>query len=99
MDLLSKKTKTKQKTTNKQTRRRYPANTTKDTDYADNLALHANTPALAKFLLFSQEQTAGAIALYAKANKTVEVFKTRRNNLHFRYQATKICGQVHVPQE
>ena len=35
--------------------RRYPADTITDADYADDIALLANTPTQAEFLLHSQE--------------------------------------------
>ena len=41
-----------------------------DADYADNLALLANTPAPIESLLHSQEQTAGIISHYVNINKT-----------------------------
>ena len=39
-----------------------------DADYADNIALLANTPTQAKFLLHSLEQAAGGIGLHMNAN-------------------------------
>ena len=41
-----------------------------DTDYADNIALPANTPAEAESLLHSLEQAAEGISLNMNANKT-----------------------------
>ena len=41
-----------------------------DADNADDIALQANTPAQAKFLLHSLERAAGNIGLYINANKT-----------------------------
>ena len=42
----------------------------KDSDYADNLALLANTPAQAKYLLHNLKQAAKGIGLYVIADKT-----------------------------
>ena len=50
--------------------RRYPAQTITDADYADNIALLANT---SESLLHSMEQAAGGIGLHVNADKTVHV--------------------------
>ena len=50
--------------------RRYPAKTITDTDYADDIAILANTPDQAETLLHSLEQAAAGIGLYVKAHKT-----------------------------
>ena len=49
--------------------RRYPAKTITDADYADNIALLANTPNQAETLLHSLEQAAAGIGLHVKAHK------------------------------
>ena len=48
--------------------RRYNAETTRDVDYADDIALLVNTPDQAESLLHSLEQTAGDIGLYLSVN-------------------------------
>ena len=50
--------------------RRYPAKTITDADYADNIAILANTPNQAETLLHSLEQAAAGIGLYVNAHKT-----------------------------
>ena len=50
--------------------RRYPAKTITDTDYADDIAILANTPDQAETLLHSLEQAAAGIGLYVNAHKT-----------------------------
>ena len=50
--------------------RRYPAQTITDMDYADDVALLANTPAQAKSLLHSLEKAAGSIGLHVNVDKT-----------------------------
>ena len=51
--------------------RRYPAKTITDADYADDIAILANTPNQAKTLLHSLERAAaGIIGLYVNAHKT-----------------------------
>ena len=41
-----------------------------DSNYADDIALLANTPAQPKSLLHNLEQAAGGIGLYVNADKT-----------------------------
>ena len=50
--------------------RRYPAQTIMNADYADDIALLANTPAQAESLLHSLKQAAGGIGLYVNTDKT-----------------------------
>ena len=50
--------------------RSYPAKTITDTDYADDIALLANTPNQAKTLLHSLERAAAGIGLHVNAHKT-----------------------------
>ena len=49
---------------------RYPAKTITDADYADDIAILANTPDQAETLLHSLEQAATGIGLYVNAHKT-----------------------------
>ena len=51
-----------------------------DTDYADDIALLANTPAQAEILLHSLERAAAGIHLYVNAHKTeYTCFNQRRD--------------------
>ena len=50
--------------------RRYPAKTITDADYADDIAILANTPKPAETLLHSLERAAAGIGLHVKAHKT-----------------------------
>ena len=50
--------------------RRYPAKTITDADYADDIALLANTPNQAETLLHSLERDAAGIELHVNAHKT-----------------------------
>ena len=50
--------------------RRYPAKTITDTDYADDIAILANTPNQAETLLHSLERAAAGIGLHVNAHKT-----------------------------
>ena len=54
----------------KKRNRRYPAKTITDADYADNIALLANTPNQAETLLHSLERAAAGIGLHVNAHKT-----------------------------
>ena len=55
--------------TNKRSRM-YPAKTITDDDYADDIAILANTPNQAKTLLHSLERAAAGIGLHVNAHKT-----------------------------
>ena len=50
--------------------RKYPAKTITDADYADDIAILANTPNQAETLLHSLERAAAGIRLYINAHKT-----------------------------
>ena len=50
--------------------RRYPAKTITDADYADEIALLANTPNQAETQLYSLKRAAAGIGLHVKAHKT-----------------------------
>ena len=50
--------------------RMYPAKTITDADYADDIAILANTPNQAETLLHSLERAAAGIGLYVNAHKT-----------------------------
>ena len=54
----------------KERSRRYPAKTITDADYADDIAILANTPDQAETLLHSLERAAAGIGLYVKTHKT-----------------------------
>ena len=51
-------------------KRRYPAKTITDADYADDIAILANTPNQAETLLQSLEQAVAGIGLHVNAHKT-----------------------------
>ena len=50
--------------------RRYPAKTITDADYADDIAILANTPNQAETLVHSLERAAAGIDLHVNAHKT-----------------------------
>ena len=54
----------------KKSSRRYPAKTITDADYANDIAILANTPGQDETLLHNLEQAATGIGLYVNAHKT-----------------------------
>ena len=56
--------------TDEEKSRRYPATTITDADYADDIAILANTPDQAETLLHSLERAAASIGLHVNAHKT-----------------------------
>ena len=50
--------------------KRYPEKTITDADYADDIAILANTPNQAETILHSLERAAAGIGLYVNAHKT-----------------------------
>ena len=65
----------------KEISRRYPAHTITDADYADYVALLANTPVKAETLLHSLERAAAVIGLYFNAHKTKYICPNLRGNM------------------
>ena len=65
----------------KKKRKRYPAKTIRDADYADELALLANTPNQAETLLHSLERAAAGIGLHVNAHKTEHMCYNQTGNI------------------
>ena len=61
----------------KERSRRYPALTITDDDYADDIAILANTPTQAESLLHNLERSAGGIGLHVKAKMEYKSFNQR----------------------
>ena len=59
----------------------YPAQTITDVDYADDIALLADTPAQAEFLLHCLERAAGGRGLYVNAVKTEYICFNQRGDI------------------
>ena len=59
----------------------YPAHTFTDADYADDIALLANTSALAETLLHSLGRAAAGIGLHVKADKTEYMCFNQRDDI------------------
>ena len=63
----------------KERSRRYPTQTIKDADYADDIALLTNTPAQTATLLHRLERVAGGIGLHINADKKEYMYFNQRN--------------------
>ena len=61
--------------------RRYPAKTITDADYADDIALLANTPNQTETLLHSLERAAAGIGLHVNAQKTEFMCFNQKGNI------------------
>ena len=61
--------------------RRYPVRTITDADYADDIALLANTPAQAESLLHSLERAADGIGLHVNADTTAFMYFNQRGDI------------------
>ena len=62
--------------------RRHPAKTITDADYADDIAILANTPNQAETLLHSLEQAAAGISLHVNAHKTEYMCSKKKEKLY-----------------
>ena len=65
----------------KERNRRYSAQTITDADYADDIALIANTPAQAETLRQSLERAVAGIGLHVNAHKTEYICFNQRSNI------------------
>ena len=65
----------------KERSRRYPTQTITDADYANDIALLANTPAQAKTLVHNLEQAAAGIGLHVNTDKTEYMCFNQRGNI------------------
>ncbi len=61
--------------------RTYPAKTITDADYADDIAILANTPNKAEILLQSLERAAAGIGLHVNAHKTDYMYFTQTSDI------------------
>ena len=61
--------------------RRHPAKTITDADYADDIALLANTPNQAETLLHSLERAAAGIGLHVNAHKTEYMYYNQTGDI------------------
>ena len=61
--------------------RRYPAHTITDADFADQIALLANTPSLVETLLHCLERAAAGIGLHVNAQRTEYICVNQRGDI------------------
>ena len=73
--------------------RRYPAKTITDADYADDIAILANTPNQAETLLHSLERAAAGIGIHVNANKTEYMSFNQTVELHTRANPLKLVDK------
>ena len=78
--------------------RRYRAQTITDADYAGDIGLLANIPAITETLLHSLEQTAAGLGIHVKADKTEYTYFNQRRNLHTKGRPLKLVN-VHLPKK
>ena len=77
--------------------RRYLAQTIMNADYAEDIALLANTPAGAESLMHSLERAEGGIGLHVNANKTE--YKIKRRYRHTKCWFSETSGRIHLPRK
>ena len=78
--------------------RRYPAQTITNTDYADDMALLANTPAKAESLLHCLERVAAGYRPPCQCRQDgIHVPKSKRWHLHTKEWAFETSRQIHLP--
>ena len=77
----------------KERSKRYPAQTITDLDYANDIALLANTPAQAETLLHSLEQVAAGISLYINADKMEYMCFNQRGNITLKGGPSKLVDK------
>ena len=65
----------------KEKSRRYPAQTITDADYADDIALLANSPTLAQSLLHNLGRASSSIGLHVNADKTEYMCFNQKGNI------------------
>ena len=76
--------------------KRNPANTITDANYADDLALLANTPNQAETLLHNLERAAVGISLHVYAHKTEYMCYNQTGNIATLDGVSEAGGQIHL---
>ena len=76
--------------------RRYPAKTITDANYADGLAILANTPNTVETQLHSLEQAAAGIGLHVNAHKTKYMCFNQTDDISTLSETSR---QVHLPRK
>ena len=73
--------------------RRYPSKTIMDIDYADDIALLANTPTQAKTRLHSLEWATAGIGLHVNADKTEYICFNQRGDITLNGSSLKLVDK------
>ena len=79
--------------------RRYPAKIFTDADYADDVALLANTPNQAKTLLHSLERAATDIGLHVNAHKTEYMCYDQAGDISTLDGTSETGRQIHLSRK
>ena len=79
--------------------RRYPAKTITDADYADDIAILANTPAQAETLLHVLEQAAAGIGVHVNAHKTEYMYFNQTGDISILGGSSLKLVEVHLPRK
>ena len=79
--------------------RRYPAKTITDADYADDIAILANTPNQAETLLHSLEQAAAGIGLHVNAHETEYMCFNQAGDISTQDGTSETSRQIHLPRK
>ena len=79
--------------------RKYPAKTITDPDYANDIAILANTPNQAETLLHSLERTAAGIDLHINAHKTEYMCFNQAGDISTLEGISETGGQIHLPRK
>ena len=80
--------------------RRYPVKTITDADYADDIALLANTPNQAETLLHSSERAAAGIGLHINVHKTEYMCYNQTDDIStLDHNPSETSRQIHLPRK
>ena len=79
--------------------RRYPAKTITDADYADDIALLANTTNQAETPQHSLEQAAAGIGLHVNAHKTEYMCYNQTGDISTLDGISETSRQIHLPRK
>ena len=79
---------------------RYPAKIITDADYADDIALLANTPNQAETLRHSLERAAAGIGLHVKCTQNwIYALQPNRRHFHTGRNLSETRRQIHLPRK
>ena len=79
--------------------KKYPAKTITDADYADDIAILANTPNQAKTQLHSLIRAASSIGFHVNAHKTEYMCYNQTGNISTQDRTSLKLRQIHLPRK